>query len=114
VNALDVLRAMRREPDTIATFFAEVETANDSRLDRAVNALKRDIASSDDVESRARRMVECMGIVLQASLLLRHGDPAVADLFCSSRLNGEWGHTFGSLPSGPKLKSVLERHRPRF
>jgi putative acyl-CoA dehydrogenase len=114
VNALDVLRAMHREPDTIAAFFAEVETANDSRLDRAVNDLKREIASSDDVESRARRMVEGMGIVLQASLLVRHGDPTVADLFCSSRLNGEWGHTFGSLPSGPKLKPVIDRHRPRF
>jgi putative acyl-CoA dehydrogenase len=114
VNALDVLRAMHREPDTIAAFFAEVETANDSRLDRAVNDLKREIASSDDVESRARRMVERMGIVLQASLLVRHGDSIVADLFCSSRLNGEWGHTFGSLPSGPNLKPVIERHRPRF
>jgi putative acyl-CoA dehydrogenase len=54
-----------------------------------------------------------MAVILQGSLLLRFGDPAVADTFCASRLGGEWGHSFGTLAASPELASVVERHRPR-
>ena len=43
VNALDVLRAMEREPESVAAFIAEVEEArgSDPRLDRSVADLKK-------------------------------------------------------------------------
>jgi putative acyl-CoA dehydrogenase len=53
-----------------------------------------------------------MAIALQASLLVRHGDPAVADAYCASRLSGDWGNAFGTLPSGTDFSSIIERHRP--
>ena len=116
VNALDVLRAMQREPETLAAYLGEVETARglDARLDRAVDLLKRSLANPDQLESRARLLVEQMAVLLQGSVLLRHGDPAVADLFCASRVAGERGHAFGTLEAGPELKSVIARHRPRL
>ena len=115
VNALDVLRAMQREPESVAAFFAEVESApRDARLDRAVVELRRELKETADIESRARRLVERMAVVLQSSLLLRYGDPMVGEIFCASRLEGDWGHTFGSLKMRPQLKSVIERHRPRL
>ena len=116
VNALDVLRAMRRDPETVGAFFAEVEQARgmDRRFDHALDRLIADVKSIDSAESRARMLVERMAVVLQASLLLRHGDAAVAELLCSSRIGGEWGHTFGTLPSSNQFKSVIERHRPRL
>jgi len=55
-----------------------------------------------------------MAVLLQASLLLRYGDPAVAELFCTSRLEGKGGHTFGTLAPSDKFASVIERHRPRL
>jgi putative acyl-CoA dehydrogenase len=114
VNALDVLRAMRREPESIAAFLAEVELAgSDVRLNRGVADLKRELSNTEEVESRARRVVERMAVILQGSLLLRFGDPAVADAFCASRLGGDWGHSFGTLAWAPELASVVERHRPR-
>jgi putative acyl-CoA dehydrogenase len=115
VNALDVLRAMQREPESVAAYFAEVELARgmDARLDRAITTLKNELASSNGNEGGARRMVEHMAIALEASLMLRHGDGASASIFCSSRL-GEWGHTFGTLAASNDLTSVIERHRPRF
>jgi putative acyl-CoA dehydrogenase len=58
-------------------------------------------------------VVERMAVVLQGSLLLRFGDPVVAEAFFASRLGGDWGHTFGTLPGGMALASVVERHRPR-
>ena len=115
VNALDVLRAMRKEPQSVEAFFAEIEAApRDPRLARAVAALRRELGDEAEIESRARRIVERMAVMLEASLLLRHGDPAVAELFVASRLEGEWGHTFGSLKPGAELRTVIERHRPRL
>ncbi len=114
VNALDVLRAMRREPETVEAFFEEVELARggDPGLDEAVGRLKDEIKSSENAEARARSIVERMAVALQASLLLRHGDPNVADLFCASRIGGEWGHAFGTLPPSNRFKLVIERQRP--
>jgi putative acyl-CoA dehydrogenase len=114
VNALDVLRAMNREPESVAAFLAEVELAQgaDPRFDRAFAGLKAELADAAEPETRARRVVERMAVTLQGSLLLRYGDPAVADAFCASRLGADWGHTFGTLPPGPGLRAIVERHRP--
>jgi putative acyl-CoA dehydrogenase len=114
VNALDVLRAMSREPESVTAFLAEVERANgsDRRLDRAVADLKLELTAAGLAESGARRLVERMAMALQGSLLVRHGDPDVADAFCASRLGGNWGHSFGTLPHSTRFVSIVERHRP--
>jgi putative acyl-CoA dehydrogenase len=114
VNTLDVLRAMAREPESVEAFFGEVRKASEPRLDLAVAQLRRELTDSTAPETRARRVVERMAIVLQGSLLLQHGDPAVAEAFFASRLGGDWGHSFGTLPAGAQLKSIVERHRPRY
>ena len=116
VNALDVLRAMQREPETVTAYIAEIDLAKgqDPDLDRAIEELTRDLRRPSSEESHARRLVEHMAVVLQASLLVRHGDATVAELFVRSRVSGSWGHTFGTLDSVPELKSVIERHRPRL
>ena len=51
-----------------------------------------------------------MALALQGSLLVRHGDPAVADAFCASRLDGDWGQAFGTLPAGVDFARIIERH----
>ena len=53
-----------------------------------------------------------MAIALQASLLVRYGDEAVAEAFCASRLSGDWGHAFGTLPAGADFTRIIARHRP--
>ena len=102
VNALDVLRALAREPATVEAFFAEVELASgaDPRLDAAVDRCRKALAEAD--EAGARRLVEALALVLQGSLLVRHAPPAVADAFCATRLDGDWGHAFGTLPPRPR------------
>jgi putative acyl-CoA dehydrogenase len=66
----------------------------------------------DTVQTRARGIVERMALALQASLLVRYGDPAVADAFCASRLGGDWGNAFGTLPAGTDFGRIIERHMP--
>jgi putative acyl-CoA dehydrogenase len=114
VNALDVLRAMEREPESVTAFVAEVEQGRGSepRLDRCVAELKKELSNGASEEAGARRIVERLALVLQGSLLVRFGDPRVADAFCASRLAGDWGHSFGTLPKGLDTASIVQRHRP--
>ena len=109
VNALDVLRAMRREPETVTAFIAEVEEArgSDKRLDRSVVELKKELSLGAAVESGARRLVERLATTLEGSLLVRYGDPAVADAFCASRLGESYAGALGMLPAGIDCAAVL-------
>jgi putative acyl-CoA dehydrogenase len=114
VICLDVLRAMVREPEAVEAFFAELGLAQgaDARLDGYVARLREELGHFDAVETRARRLVERMALALQGTLLVRHGDPAVAEAFCVSRLAGDHGLAFGTLPAGLEFARIVERGRP--
>jgi putative acyl-CoA dehydrogenase len=108
VAALDVLRAMAS--GGTEAFFAELAVAAgaDTRLDAAVADLRKRLADGPD-QSSARRLVERMALALQGSLLVQYGHPAVADAFCASRLGGDWGVAFGTLPSGVDTAAIVAR-----
>ena len=108
-----------QEPRRVEAFLGEVDEARrEPRLGFSVEALRAELsATSTAIEARARRFVERMALALQASLLVRFGDAAVADAFCATRLGGDWGQAFGTLPNGadfmphrrPPPRSRLER-----
>jgi putative acyl-CoA dehydrogenase len=118
VAALDALRALTRQPETAEAFFAEVGQAAgaDRRLDQAAARLSKELA--DPSEARARHLAEAMAVVLQGALLVRYGDPAVADAFAASRLGDEgasfpgWGRAFGTLPPGVDAAAIVRRATP--
>jgi putative acyl-CoA dehydrogenase len=114
VMCLDVLRAAAKAPDALDILFAEIGrvAGADGRLDAHAAALKGRIATQGLVESQARRLVEAMILALQGALLVQHGDPAVADAFCASRLDGDHGGAFGTLPAASDLRRIAERARP--
>ncbi|MEU2628230.1 acyl-CoA dehydrogenase family protein [Kitasatospora sp. NPDC007106] len=111
VAALDALRAMARRPASVDAFLAELDAAAgaDRRLDAATAALRKQLGDLTDLEYRTRRLVESMALALQGSLLVRYGDPAVADAFCASRLGGDHGLAFGTLPAGTDTAAILDR-----
>lgn len=113
VQALDVLRALQREPSALNAFLQEVGRARgaDHRLDGAIKGLLTELADLDGIEARARRLVERMALVLQGSLLVRWAPPEVSDAFCASRLGGDGGSVFGTLPHTLDLTSIVERAR---
>ncbi|GAA2965482.1 acyl-CoA dehydrogenase family protein [Streptomyces enissocaesilis] len=113
VQALDVLRALQREPQALDAFLTEIGRARgaDHRLDGAIKDLLTELADLEGLEARARRVAERMALVLQGSLLVRWAPPEVADAFCASRLGGDWGAAFGTLPHSLGLASVVERAR---
>ncbi|MFL5887351.1 MAG: acyl-CoA dehydrogenase family protein, partial [Thermoleophilaceae bacterium] len=116
VNALDTLRAMAKTPESVAAFFREVETAAgaNAHLDAHVGELKQDLGDMQDIEYRARGIVENMALALQGSLLVRNSPAEVADAFCASRLGGEHGRALGTLPRGVGCEAIVERHRPHL
>ncbi|MFE6843134.1 acyl-CoA dehydrogenase family protein [Streptomyces sp. NPDC057686] len=113
VQALDVLRALQREPQALNAYLQEVGQARgaDHRLDSAVKGLLTELADLEGIEARARRVVERIALVLQGSLLVRWAPPEVADAFCASRLGGDGGAAFGTLPHSLGLGALVERAR---
>jgi putative acyl-CoA dehydrogenase len=109
VAALDALRALTREPQAAEAFLDELAAAAGAvrRLDDAVARLRKD--AQDPGEATARRLAEDMATTLQAALLVRHGDPAVADAFVATRLAGDRGRAYGTLPAGTRTGEILSR-----
>lgn len=116
INALDVLRALTKEPQTLDYFFQEVAPASkaDARLATAITHLQRDLADPANREWRARNLVERMALALQGALLVQHAPTAVADAFCATRLAGDWGRAFGTLPRSVNATAIIERARPKL
>ncbi|MFG3027245.1 acyl-CoA dehydrogenase family protein [Streptomyces sp. NPDC048253] len=115
IQALDVLRALQREPQALNAYLQEVGQARgaDHRLDKVIKGLLTELADLDGVEGRARRLAERFALVLQGALLVRFAPPEVADAFCASRLGGDGGAAFGTLPHTLDLASIVERAEPR-
>ena len=113
VICLDVLRAMQREPETIGVFLDEVRLARggNATLDAYAGNLAARLTDPAGLEPVARRIVEMMAFALQASLLVRHAPPAVADAFCATRLDGDWGQAFGTMPRGVDTQTIVDRAR---
>jgi putative acyl-CoA dehydrogenase len=128
VTALDLLRALRRQPAAADAVAAELAWAAgaDRRLDaaaaRLVPALDAVPAAPDaDAQYAARRLAGLITVTLQAALLVRHAPAAVADAFCASRLGpadaalaaAGPGVPFGGLPDGVATGQILDRARAR-
>ena len=114
VNALDLLRAMSREPGAVEALIAELGTAtgSDERYDAAVAELLNEFADLGDLEFRAQRLAERIAVLLQAAQLIKFTPPAVADAFVGTRVAGDHGAQFGTLPRGLDLDAILQRADP--
>ncbi|KKC03807.1 acyl-CoA dehydrogenase family protein [Mycobacterium nebraskense] len=111
VSALDTLRAMATRPECVEVLFTELaESAGaDPRLGAHVERLRQDLTDLDTIAHRARKVAEDICLGLQGSLLVRHGHPAVAEAFLTTRLDRQWGGAYGTMPAGLDLAPILER-----
>ena len=114
VMGLDLVRAISRDRDALPALEAELAAAagRSAAYDRFVAALKAELARPDEVEARARRLAERAALAVQASLLLRHAPGFAAEAFVASRLAGDYGSTFGTLPPGADAAAILARAWP--
>jgi putative acyl-CoA dehydrogenase len=114
VIALDVLRALARDPDSTSAFLSEIGAAAglDLDLDRVIGELTADLESPVDPERNARRLVERMAVTLAASLFARHGEGDAAEAYLGSRLTGDHGAMFGTLAGHDRLARIARRTVP--
>lgn len=114
VICLDVLRAIKKEPDCLAALSAEFGKARgaDCHLDQFLDYVEAEMFRLDDSSAfQARHIAEAIATALEACLLVMFSSPAVADAYCASRLGGAFGRAFGNLPSGADAAAVIERSR---
>ena len=111
VQCLDVLRAMTKTPATMVAYFNEVSLAlgKHTLFDQAVERLQAEFQNRENLEFRARNVVDQLAVVLQAALLLQHAPDYVATAFCLSRLGQQGMHNYGSLPVEVNAKAIIQR-----
>jgi len=115
VIALDVLRAMAREPESVAAFDAELATQLgtndlfDQHVERVRALAGRAAADPAAAPAVARRLVEAMALALQAATLLAHAPALVAEAFCLARLGPDRSAEYGALPDGVDIDALVER-----
>ena len=115
--ALDVLRAVVKEPEGLPAFLAECElgAGADARLDAHLERVRSEVSEvfalggAGGAQYQARRVVEDLAVALQASLLVRFAPPAVADAFCAARLAGGSGRVYGTLPASVDAGAIIDR-----
>jgi putative acyl-CoA dehydrogenase len=110
VMCLDVLRALTKDSATVEALLAEFQTTAgaDQRLDAYAKKIGGRLATAAGDKYAARDMTEKLALVLQASLMVRYSSPAMAEAFITSRLAGQHGHAFGTLPEAADVKGILD------
>lgn len=114
VICLDALRAFARSPAAVDALAAEVAAAGDPGLVARFEAARRRLADASRAEARARSILESLALCVQGSLMRRFSDPAAAQTFCASRLDGQGGRALGALDlDAGELAQLVERARLR-
>ncbi|MEL6115605.1 acyl-CoA dehydrogenase family protein [Photobacterium sp. SP02] len=110
VQCLDLLRVLQREPETFSALFAEFDQAQGKHplFDRKLAQLKAEFASTENIEVRARQMMEQLALIWQAATLFSYGEPHIAEAFAQARLSDHY-FQFGTLPADIDAKSIVER-----
>lgn len=113
VVCLDVLRAMRTDPESYASLLQEIGLAkgHTASLDTLLLELEN-CQGRIPKESDARLFAEKLVIGVQASLLIRHAPSCVSDAYCRSRIDSRFSGAFGTLPEGVKTTEIIDRAMP--
>ena len=105
---------MQKEPESIEAVLGEINSARglNDFFDKFIAGLPDEFADSENLEFRARRVVEKAALALQAACLLKTAPDFVSEAFCISRLSGNNYLNFGTLPVGVEAGKIIERSKP--
>ncbi|GAA5316839.1 MAG: acyl-CoA dehydrogenase family protein [Candidatus Pelagadaptatus aseana] len=116
VQCLDMLRALAKTPASFEAFMAELNRAKGAHdfLDRAIAKIGKEFTQKDNMEYRARGIVEQMALAVQASTLFQYGNTEIAEAFCAGRLSPDnSGWVYGTLPAAVDCQAIIERATPK-
>jgi len=114
VQCLDVLRALRREPETREALFAELQGVRGEHraLDRQIDWLKAAFDDHNSLEGRSRMVVERTAMALQAAQLVKTVPGQIGALFGEARMGEETGHAYGTLDPHGDMTAIIDRVLP--
>jgi putative acyl-CoA dehydrogenase len=112
IMCLDVLRAVAKAPRALEALSAELAPAagRHPALDGFVARLQDALRTPEEVS--ARRLTQDIALAVQGALLVRFAPEPVAEAFCATRLDRDWGQAFGTLPANTGFEPVLRRAWP--
>jgi putative acyl-CoA dehydrogenase len=113
VICLDVLRTMQRQAHALDAVVGEVETAaaKEPRLAAHLHQTQTWLRDSEQLEARARVVVERLALAMQAALLIEHAPSADAEAYCASRLAADRSFVFGTLAPDARCAAIIDRAR---
>ncbi len=111
VMALDILRAMQKEPESLQALQKELTShlGDHPLVDAQLKKLQKELSSMDDIQRRARRITELMATSLQACVMIESSPDWMAEAFIEARLGDERSQTFGALPTVLPHEKILQR-----
>lgn len=114
VQCLDVLRAMQKDPKVLDAFMMELSKGlrHYPEFDEYLLGLRNEFKDLENLEYRARSVVEKLAIAWQASTLIQFGEKDVAQAYVRSRLTGYSGQYYGTLPTDVDVQAIIQRAKP--
>jgi putative acyl-CoA dehydrogenase len=114
VMALDLLRVLQREPETLAIVLEDLGTAagGDPLLKVQWERVQRMLHEPRLLEQRGRTLSEALATLAAGTILRAHAPSPVADAFLATRLSGGPRQTYGQGLDGADIRAIVDRAFP--
>jgi putative acyl-CoA dehydrogenase len=114
VMALDVLRVVAREPETIRVVLEDLTASarDEKRLRNRIDLIRDILDKPQQVESRARTLVETFAVLAAGTILCTDAPATVADMYLSTRLSDQRRQTYGQGLSPLEANRIIDRAFP--
>jgi putative acyl-CoA dehydrogenase len=111
VMALDLLRVLQREPETVEIVMADLTAAvaGDAHLKARLAQVHTMLQEPQHLEQRGRQLAEALALLAAGTILRAHAPAAVADAFIVTRFGGTGRQTYGQGLDLANTRAIVER-----
>jgi putative acyl-CoA dehydrogenase len=114
VMALDLLRVLQRETETVEMVLDDLEVAagDDPHLKAQLGRVRAMLHEPRLLERRVRDLTEALALLAAGTILRAHAPAAVADAFVGTRLSGGPRQTYGQGLDRADTRAIIDRAFP--
>ena len=114
VMALDLLRVLQREPETLEIVMEDLGAAvgGDPQLKTHLERIQTMLHEPRLLEQRGRALAEALATAAAGAILRAHAPAYVADAFIATRLSGAPRQTYGQGLDRADTRAIIERASP--
>jgi putative acyl-CoA dehydrogenase len=115
VMALDLLRVLQREPETLEIVMDDLGAAvgSDPHLKAQLERIQTMLHEPRLLEQRGRALAEALATVAAGAILRAHSPAYVADAFIATRLSGAARQTYGQGLDWADTRAIIEHAAAR-